>query len=509
MSDMRTQVFIPKPVRGATLLIIDNRKQPTMVSLQGSATMGKNYPESDRKIRLYSSIVSRRHGEFVYDQSEDAYYYLDNNSLNGTYVNGRKLESYNQRGSKAVRLSDGDILRIDRQNLDNPHEESVVIIFSRSFDPNEQWTVLNTSQLPAVTIGRGEQCNARLSDPMASNFHALIQYHMQGATLIDQNSTNGMLVNNRLVQGSVPLYRNDVIRIANTIMIFLGNSVVYNNPGERSGCLSVRIHDKTVRHGFSSKTLIKDINFEADMNDFILILGGSGAGKTTLINSVLGDGSVNGKVLLNGTDLYENFKTMKSQIGLVPQFVNLRENDKVISTLMDIADIKLRGYTKQEKFDRIQKILKKLGVSNLQNHLIRQLSGGQKKKISVAAQLVGFQKVFICDEPDSGLDPASRMQQMEILGDIANSGKIVMVISHEPENAMDENGQYRFTKILVLAKDSRENCGKLAYYGDTYEALRFFGVKTLEEIIVQINPAHEGGMGRGDYFIDKFAGRTM
>ena len=95
---------------------------------------------------------------------------------------------------------------------------------------------------------------------------------------------------------------------------------------------------------------------------------------------------------------------------------------------MDIADIKLKNFSKKEKQDRIDKILKKLGVQGLKNHLIRQLSGGQKKKISVAAQLVGYQKVFILDEPDSGLDPASRIQQMEILSDIAESGKIVSVI---------------------------------------------------------------------------------
>ena len=211
--------------------------------------------------------------------------------------------------------------------------------------------------------------------------------------------------------------------------------------------------------------------------------------------------------MLDGQDLYENFKTMKAQIGLVPQFINLRDNDKVITTLMDIADIKLKGYSKSEKEARIAKILNTLGVLNLKNHLIRQLSGGQKKKVSVAAQLVGFQKVFICDEPDSGLDAASRMQQMDILSDIAKSGKIVMVISHEPDDAVDKaTGNYHFTKVLVLAKSGIDNSGHLAFFGAPDEALDFFGVNKLQEIMLEINPEHEGGKGRADYYINKFKG---
>lgn len=268
--------------------------------------------------------------------------------------------------------------------------------------------------------------------------------------------------------------------------------------------LCVRILDKKVGT-IKTKTLIKDIKFAAYPNDFILVLGSSGAGKTTLINAILGDGKANGQVMLDGQDFYGNFKEMKSQIGLVPQFLVLRDNDKVKSTLMDIANVKLAGYTKAEKEMRVNKILEKLGIQKLENQLIRSLSGGQKKKVSVAAQLVGYQKVFICDEPDSGLDAASRMQQMEILKDISENGKIVMVISHEPDDAFDRTrGVYLFTKILVLAKSSKDNCGHLAFFGDPDSALRFFGVDKLQDIMLEINPVHEGGRGNADYYIDKY-----
>lgn len=505
MDSNKTRMFIPKPTKSATLLLIDARKTPVMLSLSGEATMGRDYPGSDRDIRICSGIVGRKHGEFVYDNSSDTYYYIDNNSLNGTFINGIKLQPFNNRGSRAFKLSDGDIIRIDRSDLSDPHPEAVLIIFSRSFEKNEQWNTVDITNCYKITIGRDEKNTIRLADIMASRLHAQIQNEPGHAVISDCNSQNGVMVNGKRIDRSERIHYNDVIRIANTMLIFTGSSIVYNNPGERSGRLTVDIHDQT----FGSRTIIKSIAFEADTRDFILILGGSGAGKTTLINAVLGEVKANGNVSLDGQSLYDNFKTMKSQVGLVPQFVNLRDNDKVMSTLMDIADIKLRGYSKKEKQDRIDKILETLGVQGLKNHLIRQLSGGQKKKISVAAQLVGFQKVFILDEPDSGLDPASRIQQMEILSDIADSGKIVMVVSHASEEGLNtDSGDYRFSKVLVLAKSVLDNCGELAFYGDTDEALRFFGVNSLKEIIIEINPENEGGKGKSDYYIDKFRSKN-
>ena len=314
-----------------------------------------------------------------------------------------------------------------------------------------------------------------------------------------------MSVNGRGVQGSVGVCDHDVIKLANTTIIVFGNMLIYNNPRESTGNLAVHIEKKAV--DFGRKVLLRDIRFQVDSGDFVLILGGSGAGKTTLVKAILGDGKADGRIILNGQNLYENFKSMKSQIGLVPQFLTLRLNDTVKNTLMDIADIKLdrKNYSKEEKLRRINEIMEKVGITNLQNHLIAQLSGGQKKKVSVAYQLVGFQKVFICDEPDSGLDAASRTQQMEILKEISANDKIVMVISHEPDDAIDmETGLSLFTKVVVLAKSAKDNAGHLAFFGDVEGAKEHFGVDKLQDIMLEINPPYEGGRGKADYYIDKY-----
>ena len=505
MSMDQTMYYKPKKPKPATLFILDRYGEPLMVTLKGDMTMGKQYPESDRDIRIASEIVSRKHGEFVFDDSDGSYYYIDNNSFNGTFINGVKLERYNERGSKAHKLSDGDIIRIDRNDLSDPHPEAVLIIFSTTFNGGEKWKSFDLTREDKVTIGRDRECDLVPDDLMVSRSHAVLQRERDGWYIRDDDSTNGVCVNGREIEDRVRLCPNDVIRIAATTLIFCRGCLLYNSPDETEASLVVDIKDKTVGGG---RVLLKDIQAQFSNGDFVLILGGSGAGKTTLIKAILGESRANGRVILNGQDLYRNFKSMKSQIGMVPQFLTLRTNDTVRNTLIDTASIKLgRKYTRQERLDRVEKVLEHVGIKEHADKYIGQLSGGQQKKVSVANQLIGFQKVFICDEPDSGLDAASRMQQMEILKEISREGKIVMVISHEPDDAVEViNGVSRllFTKVIVLARSSADKAGHLAYFGDIYGAMSFFGVNRLQDIMLEINPVTEGGKGRSDEYIEKY-----
>ena len=128
----KTIGYAPTPSYSATLLVIDRRCKPTVVPLRGNMTFGRRHSGKLCDILVDSVIVGRNHGEFIYESSQNAYYYIDNNSLNGTYINGYKLEKYNERGSKAFRLNDGDILRIDRTTLNQPHPEAVIMIFCLS-----------------------------------------------------------------------------------------------------------------------------------------------------------------------------------------------------------------------------------------------------------------------------------------------------------------------------------------------------------------------------------------
>ncbi len=476
-------------------------------------TLGRVSADVVNDIALGSGIVSRNHGQFIYEDSEGVYYYRDNNSLNGTFYNGVKLEKLNDRGTRAVKLTDGDILRIDCDNLMNPRSDAVVLVYSTKFSVNETWHRYDLYDKNMVKIGRNITDGISLTDFMASRNHAVLNRADDRWVVSDCGSVNGLAVNRNVIQNSYPLNVFDVINIANTTLIYLGNEIIFNEVhinvekqdySKRSVVMGVNINEVKVRkfNSLGKKTLLSNINLDVESGDFVLILGGAGAGKTTFIKSLMGSikrsGSFNGQIMFDNMDLYRNFKMLKHKIGLVPQFSTTRDNDTVYNTIMDAANIKLLGeYSKDEIKKRVEDIIKRMMLTSLTNNLIKNLSGGQKKRVEVAIQAIGDQEVFVLDEPDSGMDYATRVDLMGNLKSCTETGGVVMVISHSPDDAAS-----MFTKVIVLAKSQRDEVGRLAYYGDVQNAYSFFGVQKLSDIVMEIN--YEGGKGRADEFIDKF-----
>lgn len=502
----------PKP---AVLLILEKGQEVCTVRLSGTMRLGRRCEEKKNDIILSSLIASRIHGEFIYEDSENAYYYRDKGSLNGTYYNGVKLEMMNDRGSKAVKLKDGDVLRIDRRELDRPHKDAVMILFSTSFRADEKWSrYALLAEEKEISIGRDSANKIVLDDFMASRKHAILKRQDDGWYLEDSHSRNGVAVNRQEISGKYKLHPMDVIRIANTSMIYTEDELIYNHVGTRTAfeersneedkdvVLGVKINEVKVRahSSLKKKTLLKDIRMDIDAGDFVLILGGAGAGKTTFLKALLGEHRADGEILLDGMDLYKNFRMLKHKIGLVPQFSTTRGEDTVYNTIMDAAMSKLSGeYSKDEIKKRVDEVIKKMMLTQQTNNLVKNLSGGQKKRVEVAMLSVGDQEVFILDEPDSGMDYATRMDLMNNLKSCTSTGNVVAVISHAPDEPAD-----LFTKVIVLAKSQSDQVGHLAYYGDVPGAYNFFGVKKLSEIVMEIN--YEGGHGRADEFIKKYEG---
>lgn len=131
--------------------------------------------------------------------------------------------------------------------------------------------------------------------------------------------------------------------------------------------------------------------------------------------------------------------------------------------------------------------------------LVSKLSGGQRKRLSIAVEFVASPDLFILDEPDSGLDGVMARELMEYLRQIADDRKIVMVITHTPDRVID-----LFDKVIVLAKSTGDHVGHLAFYGGVEEARSFFGKDSMEEILLLMNSKEEGGQGLADAYIEKF-----
>ncbi|MCC8066315.1 MAG: FHA domain-containing protein [Clostridiales bacterium] len=392
-----------------------------------------------------------------------------------------------------------------------------------------------------------------LQNKSVSRHHASFFRASGGWALIDHDSLNGVRVNNRPIRQPVYLSAMDTVRIAGYLFFFTGTSLIYQTeagslipawesaptcaqkpvghplpesvpmavqravwvppqeavsisaqepaPQDTSyGALSISIEERNVWHRMKKKTLLKDIRLEIAAGSMVLVLGGSGAGKTTFMNAVMGYEPAEGQIRYRGIDIYEEYERMKYEIGYVPQQDLLRLNDTVYATLLNAARMKLpSSFSRRELDEEVQKTMHALGLERERTSLVGKLSGGQRKRLSIAVEYIGNPSLFFLDEPDSGLDGTMARALMENLRSIADEGKIVIVISHSPDRAFD-----LFDQILVLAKSGRDDSGHLVFYGPPKKACEFFETDSLEKIVKRINRPDEGGDGRADEFIERY-----
>ncbi len=264
--------------------------------------------------------------------------------------------------------------------------------------------------------------------------------------------------------------------------------------------LSVNLKDRHVKEFFRKKYLLKDIHLAIPQGHMVLLLGGSGAGKTTFLNAVNGYEKADAKVLLNGNNMYTDYKKMQYEVGFVPQQEMIRFKDTVENTLLDAAELRLSvDIPEKERKKRVKEVMEIFGLTPVAGSMVEKLSGGQKKRLSISMEFLSNPSLFILDEPDSGLDGVMARELFTQLRGIADTGKIVIVITHTPDRVID-----LFDDVIVLAKDSSRT-GRLAFYGSIGEAREFFGRDRMEEIVKSINQKEEGGDGLADAFVLKYA----
>ncbi len=287
----------------------------------------------------------------------------------------------------------------------------------------------------------------------------------------------------------VPDYRREMSEVASH-----GSAAVMDEG------LTVNLKSRTVTEFFRRKVLLRDIHLGIPRGHMVLLLGGSGAGKTTFVNAVNGYEPADAEIMLNGENLYKQYRKLQHQIGFVPQQELLRGKDTVQATLMDTARLRLPAdVTAQDRRRRVEEVMEIFGLNHMRSHLAEKLSGGQKKRLSIAMEFISNPSLFILDEPDSGLDGVMARELMEQLRAIADAGRIVIVITHTPDRVID-----LFDDVIVLAKDELRT-GRLAFCGSIEKARAFFGRERMEEIVKAINRREEGGDGLADEFIAKFA----
>lgn len=282
-----------------------------------------------------------------------------------------------------------------------------------------------------ITIGRATDNDIVIPDVLASRHHATLIPTPGGTEIVDNRSINGTFVNGTRVDTAL-LNEGDVVTIGNVDLVLAGGTLVRRTETEAAtatGGLDVRAVTWTIEH---NKTLLDNISLTARPGTLTAVIGPSGAGKSTFARLVAGyTHPTTGTVTFEGHNIHAEYASLRSRIGMVPQDDVVHGQLTVQQALMYAAELRLPpDTTKEDRQQVVAQVLSELEMTQHANTRVDKLSGGQRKRASVALELLTGPSLLILDEPTSGLDPALDRQVMTMLRQLADAGRVVLVVTH-------------------------------------------------------------------------------
>jgi ABC transport system ATP-binding/permease protein len=467
-------------------------RQPFVIS-KTPVLFGRS-PECDIVFDDKAIMVSRKHAEL--SLKDRSVVITDNGSFNGTFVNGNRIatptEIYHadeiQIGMKGpvLWLNSPKLVAPKPKPVEKKAEEVAEIAASKTMVFNAESVLPKPSGAESqlissydfgsksqLTIGRDASNDITLDGLQISNRHATLHKTNNGITIDDSGSTNGIFLNgNRITRSQVSV--GDSVQI--------GSFVIRINKNGKVGVFDTRSQVKIDavnitkevknRSGSGKLRILDSVSLSIQPNEFIGLLGPSGAGKSTFMDALNGmRPATSGNVLVNDLDLYRHLDSLKQSIGYVPQDDIIHRELTVFRTLYFVAKLRLSNDVSTNEINGIiTEVLDVTGLSERRDVPINQLSGGQRKRVSIAVELITKPSVIFLDEPTSGLDPATEEKIMKLFRQIAESGRTVILTTHAMENVK------LFDKIVVLMR------GKLVFYGKPDEALKYLKAKSFKEL---------------------------
>lgn len=451
-----------------TLTIIDSDGRMSEVDLEryDRAKLYIGRDENKCDIVIKDSIISKIHGCI---QIERTYLmYRDEDSSNGTYIGNWKNQRLLKKDDGYVDLCDRMVLRIG--NIHAP--DKMVLIVYHVAEERENWKRQSIGE-KAIKIGRANTNQVVLQHPAVSKEHCVIFKDNGETFLADMKSSNGVMINGKPIESCQKLKDKDIIQILDFQLLYSNTYIYYRTLTTGISLRACEIN-KVVGKGIKKKKILRDVNCEIYPNEFVAIIGGSGAGKTTLMNAISGfEKEFTGHVYCNNVDLIEQFQHLKNIIGFVPQQDIIYENLTLKRMLLYTARLKMPEDTqKEEILHRIEEVLKMVDLWEHKESYIKKLSGGQKKRASIAVELLADPKLFFLDEPTSGLDPGTEKSLMITLKELAKEqNKTIVMVTHTTQN-LD-----LCDKIIFMGPG-----GSLCFVGSVEEAKKFYQTDDLVNI---------------------------
>ncbi|MFE3034984.1 FHA domain-containing protein [Streptomyces canus] len=439
-------------------LVLETDTGSTVMSPGHDYHVGRD-PLSD--IVIDDARVSWHHA--VLRPEADHWTLEDENSTNGTYADGRRVHEWDVGPGSVIRFgsaSDGPCAVL--LGIPAPERPSAVSMpgLTGTF---RRPTAVRPLPTRTVRIGRADDNDLVIDDLVVSRHHAELRALPDGSyDIVDLGSHNGTYLNGRPVT-SAPLGPGDIVGIGHSAFSLVGDTLQeYVDTGE----VSLEVQDLTVAVDRGRKTLLDHVSFPVGEKCLLAVVGPSGAGKSTLLNALTGQRPADhGTVLYDGRDLYRDYAELRQRIGLVPQDDILHAQLTVRSALSYAAELRFPQDTaKAERRERVDEVIRELGLEQRARQPVHSLSGGQRKRVSVALELLTKPSLLFLDEPTSGLDPGMDRSVMHMLRGLADDGRTVIVVTHSVLS-LDV-----CDRLLVLAPG-----GRIAYYGPPEDALAYFG----------------------------------
>lgn len=451
-------------------------------------------------IDLPETYVSRKHAQITV-LPDDQLLLKDLESTGGTFVNGRPV--------REKKLSHGD-----RLSFGLPDDEHCLVVEFLSTDaietPDSAYISTHIPAVPEgmeilgnretsdvaalletkneILIGRANECDIKLPQLIVTRHHAAIRRQPNGSyTIRDLGSKNGTYINGTRIAEETQITEHDDILIG-TYKFRL------RRPAEdiREGYTAIVAEGltKTVNNG--QTVLLRNLGFRIPAKQFVAIMGPSGCGKSTLLKALNGDFPANnGKVFIHGLELYENYEYLKRLIGYVPQDDIVHRELTVDGSLYYAAKLRLSSDVSNEDIQRkIDEVLSHLNIADpeIRRRKVGDLSGGQRKRVSIAVELLTDPSILFLDEPTSPLDPETIEDFLLCLQQLADKGTTILMVTHKPDDL------YYVNNVLFLSKG-----GFLTYYGSKERYLEFFGAKNVIEVY-----SKNGTVAQGKDWADKF-----